>query len=411
MVVVGARCAGSPLATLLARRGLRVCVLDRSRFPSEALSTHVIQPRGAAVLDRLGVLEPVLAAGAVPLTRFTLVSDDVRLSAAIDPAAFGAPSLSARRFVLDELLVRAAVAAGAEVRTETAVTGLLWEDGRVAGVEAGNETIRARLVVGADGRHSTVARLAGAGEYDRAPGERIFAWGYFKGVSEGEGHLRLGSIGDLNYVAGPTDGGLYLAAVCPPLADRDTFLADRERGFIAGAAAWPELSGLLGGAERVGPIRLLTSWHGYFRQAAGPGWALLGDAGNFKDPSPAQGMSDAFVQAEQVAGVIATGLDRGLDEELRRWWRRRDREAREMHWFATDMGAAERSGPIAHQFMRDLAAEGEEGATRLLRVLNRDLGPAQTGYATAYRRGRPAGRSQPAGSDPDDGEGGGIGAA
>ena len=378
MVVVGARCAGSPLATLLARRGLRVCVLDRSRFPSEALSTHVIQPRGVACLDRLGVLEAVLATGAVPLTRFTLVSDGVRLSTAVAPGAFEAPSLSARRIVLDQLLVEAASAAGAEVRTATAVTGLLWEDGRVAGVETAQGSVRARLVVGADGRHSTVARLAGAGEYDVAPPGRLFAWAYFAGVTGGEGHLRLGSIGDLNYVAGPTDGGLHMAAVCPPLANKEAFLADRERGFMAGVAAWPELAELLAGAEREGPIRLLTSWHGYFRQAAGPGWALLGDAGNFKDPSPAQGIADAFVQAEQMAAVVAAGLDAGdgLDQGLRRWWRRRDEESREMHWFATDMGAAESTGPIARQVMRDLAAD-EEGATLLLRVLNRDLAPAR----------------------------------
>jgi flavin-dependent dehydrogenase len=397
VVVVGARCAGSPLATLLARRGLRVCVLDRSRFPSETLSTHVIQPRGVAVLDRLGVLEAVFAAGAVPLTRFTLISDEVRLSTAVDPAAFEAPSLSARRIVLDELLVEAAIAAGAEVRTGTAVTGLLWEDGRVAGVETGQGQVRARLVVGADGRHSTVARLVGAGEYDVAPPGRLFAWAYFAGVTGGEGHLRLGSIGELNYVAGPTDGGLHMAAVCPPLANRDAFLADRERGFMAGIAAWPELADLLAGAERDGPIRLLTSWHGYFRQAAGPGWALLGDAGNFKDPSPAQGMADAFVQAEQMADAVVAGLGGGseLDEGLRHWWRRRDEEAREMHWFAADMGAARPAGPIAHRVMSDLATD-EQGSTLLLRVLNREISPAQmatprriVGAALRVARDRP----------------------
>src|ERR1700730_7150674 len=81
VVVVGARCAGSPLATMLARRGLRVCLLDRARFPSDTLSTHVIQPCGVAILDRLGVLQAVLRAGAVPLTAFTLVADDARRDA------------------------------------------------------------------------------------------------------------------------------------------------------------------------------------------------------------------------------------------------------------------------------------------------------------------------------------------
>ncbi len=130
---MGARCAGSPLATLLARRGLRVCVLDRSRFPSEALSTHLIQPCGVAVLDRLGLLNAVLDAGAATVTRFSMQTDDSRIEAAIDPDVFGAPSLNLRRVALDQVLVDAARTAGADVRTRTAVTGLLREDGRVRG--------------------------------------------------------------------------------------------------------------------------------------------------------------------------------------------------------------------------------------------------------------------------------------
>ena len=135
VVIVGARCAGSPLAAMLARRGLRVCLLDKSQFPSETLSTHVIQPCGVAVLDRLGVLDAVLAAGAVPLTRLTLVAEEARLDTEFDAEAFGAPGLCARRITLDHLLVEAAASAGAEVRTGTRATGLLQEDGRVAGVE------------------------------------------------------------------------------------------------------------------------------------------------------------------------------------------------------------------------------------------------------------------------------------
>lgn len=378
MAIVGARCAGSPLATMLARRGLRVCLLDKSRFPSETLSTHVIQPCGVAILERLGVLDAAWAAGAVPLTRFTLVSGRARISAAIDPGAFGAPALCLRRIALDHLLVEAAAAAGVEVRTETPVGGLLWEGDRVAGVETAAGPLRARLVVGADGRGSTVAGSVGAGEYYVAPPARMFAWAYFEGAAETEGHLRLGSVGALNYVAGPTDAGLYMAAVCPPLAVKDAFLADRERSFMAGIAAWPELAGLLDGATRTGPIRVMANWHGYFREAAGPGWALLGDAGTFKDPSPAQGIADALRHAEHLADAVEAGLGgaTSLDEELRRWWRWRDEDGYEMHWFATDMGRAGPSPPLASQFTRDIAgdAQATEG---LLRVLNHDIPPSQ----------------------------------
>lgn len=392
MAIVGARCAGSPLATLLARRGLRVCLLDRCRFPSETLSTHVIQPCGVSVLDRLGVLDAVLDAGAAPLTRFSLAAAGARIEAAIDAGAFGSPSLSIRRIALDHLLVEAADSAGAEVRTGTRVSGLLWDGRRVAGVETGQSQIHARLVIGADGRRSTVASLVGAAEYHVAPPSRMFAWAYYEGVAEAEGHLRLGSLGGLTFVASPTDAGLYLAAVCPPLTTRGPFLADREAGFTAGIATWPELAGRLAEGNRVGPIRVMTSWHGYFREAAGPGWALLGDAGNFKDPSPAQGIADALRQAEHLADSIEAGLGgaAGIDDELRRWWKWRDEDAYEMHWFAADMGAAGSSPPLAAQFNRDIA-DDEEATEALLRVLNHDLRPSQ--FLTPRRLGRAAFRA------------------
>jgi flavin-dependent dehydrogenase len=378
VVVVGARCAGSPLATMLAQRGLRVCLLDKSRFPSETLSTHVIQSCGVAVLDRLGVLNTVLAAGAVPLTRFTLATEHARIDAVVDAGLFGSPALCVRRVTLDHLLVAAAASAGADVRVETPVGGLLWKDGRVVGVETAEGRLCARLVVGADGRRSTVADLAGAAEYHVEPPGRMFAWAYFEGVVEAEGRLRLGSLGELTFVASPTDSGLYMAAVCPPLAVKDTFLADREGSFMRGIGAWPELAELLHGAKRIGPIRVMTNWHGYFREAAGPGWVLVGDAGNFKDPSPAQGIADALRQAEQLADAVELGLGAaaGLDQELRRWWRWRDEDGYEMHWFATDMGAAGSSPPLASQFTRDIAGD-EEATKAFLQVLNHDIRPSR----------------------------------
>lgn len=376
-MIVGARCAGSPLATLLARRGLQVCLIDKAEFPSETLSTHVIQPSGVAILDRLGVLDTVLAAGAVSLTHFTFAASGARIDATIDAGMLGAPSLSIRRISLDHLLVEAAAAAGAEVRTGTRAKGLLWDDGRVVGVETGQGPLRARLVIGADGCRSTVAGLVGAAEYHVSPPTRMFAWAYFEGVDEAEARLRLGSLGELNYVAAPTDGGLFMATVCPPLVGKDAFLADRERNFMAGLAAWPELGDLVAGANRVGSIRVMTKWHGYFREAAGPGWALLGDAGHFKDPSPAQGIADALRQAEHLADAVEAGLGGAadIDEALRRWWRWRDEDGYEMHWFAADMGAAG-SSPLAAQFTRDMAAD-EEAIERLLRVINHESPPSQ----------------------------------
>jgi menaquinone-9 beta-reductase len=132
------------------------------------------------------------------------------------------------------------------------------------------------------------------------------AWAYFEGVANREGRAWLGGVGELTYFANPTDSDLYMAAITTSFANQTQFHADRDAKFAAGIRAWPELADVLTVGRRVGPIRVLTKWHGYFRQAAG-GWVLVGDAGHFKDPTPGQGISDAFRQAEQLAQVIEVG--------------------------------------------------------------------------------------------------------
>ncbi len=286
VVVVGARCAGSPLATMLARRGLKVCVLDRARFPSETPSTHLIQRCGVDALDELGVLDALTSAGAVPLHGATMASSDVRMHETADGLA-DHPALCLRRLTLDVLLVEAAGAAGAEVRTGTWVNGLLREGDRVTGVRTDKGTIRVRMVVGADGRRSTVARSVGARAYDVTQPGRMVAWGYFEGVDR-EGLVRFGRMKDMGYLAGPTDGDLHMAAIAPDLYCANEFRAGRDTFFTNAIRDWPELAGLMADAKRVGPLRVFTKWHRYFRQSSGPGWVLVGDAGHFKDFTPAR---------------------------------------------------------------------------------------------------------------------------
>lgn len=168
----------------------------------------MIQPHGVQILDDLGVLDAVLSAGAVPLNRFTLVNDDVRIDATLAPADFPTPGLCVRRWTLDALLVEAAAKAGADVRTGCRVTGVIRDTaGRVTGVETQSGPVNARLTVGADGRHSTVAASAGAVEYLVTPPGRMPAWAYFSGVTDAEGRLRIGRKGELAFLASPTDGG------------------------------------------------------------------------------------------------------------------------------------------------------------------------------------------------------------
>jgi menaquinone-9 beta-reductase len=363
---------------MLARRGLSVCLVDRARFPSETPSTHIIQSCGVQVLERLGVLDDVLASGAVPLDRMTMVIDDaVRIEATVDPEVKTPRGLCVRRVTLDALLVEAAAAAGADVRTGLRVTNLVTDGGRVTGVDTAAGPIQERLVVGADGRHSTVAALAGAREYHVAEPGRLFAWAYFEHVRDREGHARLGRRGDLAFLAGPTDGELYMAAIGIDMAKQAEFHANRDANFAAGLRAWPELAEVIGSGRRVGPIRVVTNWHGYFRETAGPGWVLVGDAGHFKDPSPGQGIGDAFRQASRLADSIEDGLgDTSPDEAIQRWWRWRDDDAYEMHWLAYDFGKPGASTPLNTSLMKEVAAD-PKATQMLLGMLNHEVRPSQ----------------------------------
>ncbi len=234
VIVVGARCAGAPLATMLARDGLRVCLVDKDRFPSDTPSTHGIQPIGIQVLERIGVLDSLLKL-APPILRLRMVFDDSPVPAADVVAITGAPGLSVRRTTLDEILVNAAADAGAEVRPQTAVTGLVVDSGRVAGVTTPSGELRAPLVVGADGTRSAVARMVGAQEYHPTPNGRVFMWAYYE-ADPTDGEMWIGKVGDHTYLGMPTDGGLTLIGVCPSIERRNEVRADREEGhWLAGA--------------------------------------------------------------------------------------------------------------------------------------------------------------------------------
>jgi menaquinone-9 beta-reductase len=395
VVIVGARCAGSPLATLLAKAGLRVCLVDRASFPSDTPSTHGIQPCGVKVLDGIGV-GGRLRSLTEPVEDGFLAFDDLRVEITRFDRKVGAPMLNVRRITLDEVLLEAAQAAGVEVRTGVNVTGLVEDGGRVAGVETAAGAPRARLVVGADGARSTVAGLVGASEYMRTAARRTFTWGYFQGVPPSR-RVWLGRVGPHAYLASPTDGGLFLAAVVPPIDRRDRLRADREGLFEEGLAGWPELREHVGGARRVGPVRVMSRWHGFFRESAGPGWALVGDAGHFKDPTPGQGIADALRQSVELARTIESALGGAADPDraLRDWWAWRDRDAWEMYWFARDMAMPDRI-PLLTRVVEERFAAEPGLVERLLHVLNHEIPPSRllgpgasaSALSKAFARGR-----------------------
>ncbi len=372
VVIVGGRCAGASLATYLARAGMQVCVLDKAAFPSETPSTHVIQPRGVDVLAELGALESLLARGAAPLERFSLVVDDIRIDGTLD-GAYAFAGLNVRRAILDQTLQQVAVKAGADVRTGCRVTGVRTHNDRVIGVDTADGPVNAALVIGADGRRSMVAKSVAATKYLVKPAGRIPVWGYFA-TGPQEPRLRIGRRGNLAFLASPTDSGLYMAAVAVDHREAAEFLRNREVNFRNAVRGWPELDDIVGNAEREGPLRVMANWHSYFRESAGPGWALVGDAGHFKDFTPGQGISDALCQAKSLSSAIceSTSSASARDEAIQRWWRHRDHTSYDMYWFALQMAPPGAPSPLVVELLRRIGRSPDGGAT-LLRVINRDV--------------------------------------
>jgi 2-polyprenyl-6-methoxyphenol hydroxylase-like FAD-dependent oxidoreductase len=369
VVIVGARCAGSPLATFLQRAGLSVCVVDQSEFPSDTLSTHMFQLSGIEILQKLGVFEAILAEGAPPIVDCYMKFEDVDLSGPprLRPNDPKVPMLCVRRVSLDVHLVEAARRAGVDMRLHSRVTGLVERDGRVAGVRVSNRagresTIEADLVVGADGRLSTIARLTGARRYHVTSSERISSWAYFRNVPpQPVARVFYYRHGDDFVVAAPADNGHFIAIACPSLEYLDAYRSEGEGWFKRTIAGCEPVAELLSGAERITKFRGLTRFEGFFREATGPGWVLAGDSGHFKDPTPGQGISDALRQVEKLSQAILHGFSnpKALDAELRRWWRWRDADSIQHYWFAFDIGKRGPISPVFLEILRGVARDEE----------------------------------------------------
>ena len=318
-IVVGARCAGAATAMLLARRGLRVLAVDRAPYASDTLSTHALMRGSVLQLERWGLLSAIRAASTPPICTTTFHYGDATVEVPIKPRD-GVDALYApRRTILDALLVDAARASGAEVRHGLRLGGLLREDGeRVRGVElvhASGARARAEapLVVGADGVASTVARLVGARAYREGTHATTMAYAYWRGLAPGgyRWFYRPGASAGLI----PTNDGLTCLFVAVPPARGDALRAgDRARAYLdAVRDAAPDVArDLLPRATRDGAIRVYPGTRGFVRQAWGEGWALVGDAGYFRDPITAHGITDALRDAELLAAAVARGTEEAL---------------------------------------------------------------------------------------------------
>ncbi|MFL5345779.1 MAG: NAD(P)/FAD-dependent oxidoreductase [Hyalangium sp.] len=373
-IVIGARCAGSPAAMLLARKGHKVLLVDRARFPSDTLSTHFFHPRGTSYLNRWGVLDKVLSR-TPSFDRVATLIDGI-------PGG-GAPTLerirrrfaqahgegdahairkfcAPRRVVLDDILLRAASEAGAEVRTEFTVDELLFEGDRVVGIKGRDVvsgapvTEKARVVIGADGRHSFVARTLKVPNLAEKSDCTFAYYAYFSGIPHPATMQQRGRM-SLSFF--PTSDGLMQLLVFGPAAWFGDFKADIEENYFKGLAfVSPEIAELARTqGKREERFMGTADQPNYMRHAAGPGWLLAGDAAYNKDQCTAMGMTHAFRDAELLSATVHEGLSgaKPLDAALQEYATRRHADSAPYFDFVTDMATMQ---PMKREQLQLIAA-------------------------------------------------------
>lgn len=370
VLIIGARVAGASLALLLGQRGHRVLMVDRDQFPSDTLSTHYvgIGPGGAS-LERLGVLDDVLAAGFRRLTRTRTWIEDCLFEG---PSPKGGYGLAPRRDILDAILIRhAQERGGADFWERTQAEGLIEEDGRVVGAavrlaDGEQREVRARVVVGADGKYSKVAGWVNAESYEAAPAMRPAYYGYYHGVTPlPVPALEISFVqNQIGFVFPMRPDEDCLALEIQP-EQFDAFRADPQAAFEAAIRALPGMAGRLEHARLDGKLQGTRGIENYVRKPYGPGWALTGDAGCLKDPSTGSGINDALTQSFPLADALGAALG-GADWETSLGEFQRQRDEAILPGYRWTLGATQmrdaapesldwlRAGMISPHFTRQL---------------------------------------------------------
>ena len=353
VVVVGARCAGSPTAMLLARKGYRVLAVDRATFPSDTVSTHILHPLGVAALSRWGLLDRLTASGCPPMHTYAYDFGPFTIAGA--PGTKQAPvAYCPRRTILDKLLVDAAAQSDAEVREGFTVEQILIEDGRAVGIKGHSKdgkstTERARVVIGADGLRSVVAEAVRPDRYDEKPILLAAYYSYWSGLPMNgrfENYIR----DKRGFAVAPTHDGLTMVIVGWPYAEFADCKKDIEGSYWQAIELAPAFADRLRGAKR--ETRFVgAAVPNYFRKPYGPGWALVGDASYNRDFITGQGIMDAFLDAELCTAALDKTLSgkQPFDAAMSAYQRTRDARVKAMYDFTCHLATLEPPPPETQQ--------------------------------------------------------------
>jgi 2-polyprenyl-6-methoxyphenol hydroxylase-like FAD-dependent oxidoreductase len=357
-IVIGARCAGSPTAMLLARAGHRVLLVDKATFPSDTMSTHVIHPPGVAALDRWGLLNLLEDTGCPPVETYSFDFGPVTISGRPQPIDGIARAYCPRRTVLDELLAQAAVRHGAELREGFVVDEILSEDGRVSGIrghtkDGGSVTEHAGVVVGADGRHSVLAKAVEPEAYNERRSHLAMYYAYWSNLPSVGFDTFIRAEHRRGWAAIPTHDDLTVLPFGWPVEEFHANRGDIEGNFLRAMELAPEFAERIRGATRESKFIGSAELPGYFRKPYGPGWALVGDAGYHKNPITAMGINDAFRDAELVARAIDDDIAgrRPYEDGMREYQEVRDREAGPVYEFTDEFAQLQPPPPELQQLI------------------------------------------------------------
>jgi flavin-dependent dehydrogenase len=362
-IIVGARCAGSATALLLARKGYRVLAVDRKTFPSDTMSTHYIHTEGLARLRAWGLLEDLIATGCPPISEIESSIEGNGFVSTIPSYDGLSVGYCPRRTVLDQLMVDAARAAGADIREGVVVDELLRDvTGVVTGVRARTDDVlfdeSGRIVIGADGRRSRVAQLVESEQYDERPGTAFWYYNYFPDLDVVPAMLAFSN--QIGAFLNPTHDGAHVVGVGSRVEHFADFKTDIPGNFLR---YWrlvsPEIADHLAAAQPIERWVGTADVPGFHRVPFGAGWALVGDAGLHKDPITGSGITEAWLQAEWLADAIDDGFSgrRSLSNALADYQQRRDDHSRD--WYEWTHATA-RLDPIPEQIASIFASLNED---------------------------------------------------